>query len=147
MITIFNLGSTVVVPSLFLGKSGRRGFASIFLPDQFTVIFWTIWFFSDEGVWSILIDPSLTVQGIDNKTVKTCCTSLSNKLVPQITDWAQSSLPFMLCNTINSQFKEVHFSFLKLRVVWFKKDLCSESKNSLSERNALCWWICSLRSF
>ena len=43
MITIFNLGATAPVDtSLVLGKSGRRGFASIFLPDQFTVIFWTI---------------------------------------------------------------------------------------------------------
>ncbi len=29
-------------------------------------------------------------------------------------------------NTVNSRFKKVHFSFLKSRVVWFKKDLCSE---------------------
>ena len=49
--------------------------------------------------------------------------------------------------TVNSRFKKVHFSFLKSRVVWFKKDLCSESKNWLSEKNALCRWICNLRSF
>ena len=34
-----------------------------------------------------------------------------------------------LINTVNSRFKKAHFSFLKLRFVWFKKDLCSESKN------------------
>ena len=50
-------------------------------------------------------------------------------------------------NTVNSRFKKVHFSSLKSRVVWFKKDLCSESKNRLSEKNALCRWICNLRSF
>ena len=49
--------------------------------------------------------------------------------------------------TVNSRFKKVHFSFLKSRVVWFKKDLCSESKNRSSEKNALCRWICNLRSF
>ena len=49
--------------------------------------------------------------------------------------------------TVNSRFKKVHFSFLKSRVVWFRKDLCSESKNQLSEKNALCRWICNLRSF
>ena len=32
-------------------------------------------------------------------------------------------------NTVNSRFKKVHSSFFKSRVVWFKKDLCSESKN------------------
>ena len=50
-------------------------------------------------------------------------------------------------DTVNSWFKKVHFSFLKSRVVWFKKDLCSESKNRLSEKNALCRWIWNLRSF
>ena len=47
--------------------------------------------------------------------------------------------PRNLCSfcggTVNSWFKKVHFSFLKSRVVWFKKDLCSESKNWLSEKN------------
>ena len=50
--------------------------------------------------------------------------------------------------TVYSGFKKVLFSFLKSRVVWFKKDLCSESKNRSSEKkNALCRWICNLRSF
>ena len=48
---------------------------------------------------------------------------------------------------VNSRCKKVHFSFLKSRVVWFKKDLCSESKNRSSEKNALCWCICNLRSY
>ena len=39
-------------------------------------------------------------------------------------------------NTVNSRFKKVH-SFLKLRIVRFKKDLFSESKNRSSEKNAL----------
>ena len=52
----------------------------------------------------------------------------------------------ILGNTVNSWFKKVHFSFLNLRVVWFKKDLCSEFKNLSSEKNALCRWICNLRS-
>ena len=39
-------------------------------------------------------------------------------------------------STVNSWFKKVHFSFLKSRVVWFKKDLCSESKNRSSKNNA-----------
>ena len=50
-------------------------------------------------------------------------------------------------STVNSRFKKVHFSFLKSRVVWFKKDLCSESKNRSSEKYTLCMWICNLRSF
>ena len=49
--------------------------------------------------------------------------------------------------TVNSRFKKVHFSFLKSRVVWFKKDQCSKSKNRSSEKNALCRQICNLRSF
>ena len=52
-----------------------------------------------------------------------------------------------ILGTVNSRFKKVHFSFLKSRVVWCKKDLCSESKNRSSEKNALCSWICNLRSF
>ena len=28
-------------------------------------------------------------------------------------------------NTVNSRVKKVHYSFLKSRVVWFKKDLCT----------------------
>ena len=50
-------------------------------------------------------------------------------------------------STVNSRFKKLHFYFLKSRVVWFKKDLWYESKNRLSEKNALCRWICKLRSF
>ena len=49
--------------------------------------------------------------------------------------------------TLKSWFKNVHFFFLKSRLVWFKKDLCSESKNRLPEKNALCRWISNLRSF
>ena len=48
--------------------------------------------------------------------------------------------------TVNSRFKKLHFSFLKSRDVWFKKDLCSESRNRSSEKNAWCRWICKLRS-
>ena len=55
--------------------------------------------------------------------------------------------PFWLYNTVNSRFKKVQFSFLKSRVVWSKKYLCSESKNQSSKKNALCRWICNLRSF
>ena len=47
----------------------------------------------------------------------------------------------------NSWFKKVNISFLKSRVVWFKKDLCSKPKNRSSERNTSCRWICNLRSF
>ena len=36
--------------------------------------------------------------------------------------------------TVNSWFKKVHVSFLKSRVVWFKTDLCSESKSRSSEK-------------
>ena len=36
--------------------------------------------------------------------------------------------------TVNSRFKKVHFSFLESRVVWFKKDLCSESKSWSSKK-------------
>ena len=50
-------------------------------------------------------------------------------------------------STVESRFKKFHFSFLKSGVVWFQKDLCSESKNWSSEINALCRWICNLRSF
>ena len=42
--------------------------------------------------------------------------------------------------TVNSQFKRPHFSFLKSRVVLFKKDLCSESKDFAS-------YFCLLRIF
>ena len=49
--------------------------------------------------------------------------------------------------TVKSWFKKVHFFFLKSRLVWFKKDLCSESKNWTPQKNALCRWICNLRSF
>ena len=47
-------------------------------------------------------------------------------------------------NTVNSWFKKVHFSFLKSRVVWFKKDLCNESNNQSSKKFG---WICNLRPF
>ena len=50
-------------------------------------------------------------------------------------------------STVKSWFKKVHFFFLKSRLVWFKKDLCSESKNRFPEKNALCRWISNLRSF
>ena len=56
-------------------------------------------------------------------------------------------LVLKVINTVNSWCKKVYFSFLKSRVVWFKEDLCYESKNQLSEKNALCRWICNLRSF
>ena len=39
-----------------------------------------------------------------------------------------SKIPVKI-NMVNSQFRKAHFSFLRLRFVWFKKDLCSESKN------------------
>ena len=61
--------------------------------------------------------------------------------------WKRNSFEFKFDDTVNSQFKTVHFSFLKSRVVWFKKELCSESKNRSSEKNALFTWICNLRSF
>ena len=32
-------------------------------------------------------------------------------------------------STVNPRFKKVHFFFLKSRVVWCKKNLCSKSKN------------------
>ena len=35
------------------------------------------------------------------------------------------------CGTVNSWFKKVHFSFLKSRVVWFKKNLCTGCSNSI----------------
>ena len=44
--------------------------------------------------------------------------------------------------TVNSRFKKLLFSFLKLRVVWFKKDLSTESRNRLSQKNSLDRWIC-----
>ena len=50
-------------------------------------------------------------------------------------------------STVKSWFKKVHFFFLKSRLVWFKKDLCSESKNRLPPKNPLCRWISNLRSF
>ena len=50
-------------------------------------------------------------------------------------------------NTVNSRFKKFNFSFLKSRVVWFKKNLYSESKNRSTEKNAWCRWICNLISF
>ena len=34
--------------------------------------------------------------------------------------------------TGKSLFKKLHFSFLKSSVVWFKKDLCTESKKCLT---------------
>ena len=46
----------------------------------------------------------------------------------------------MICNcawgfsTVNSRFKKVNFSSLKSRVVWFRKDLCSEPKNRSSKK-------------
>ena len=49
--------------------------------------------------------------------------------------------------TVNFWYKKVHFFFLQSRVFWFKKDLCGEPKNRSSEKNALCRWICNLRSF
>ena len=54
------------------------------------------------------------------------------------------------CTTGKSRFKKLHFSFLKSRVVWFKKDLCTEFKNSsYQKKNALCTyllrWICKLQ--
>ena len=51
-----------------------------------------------------------------------------------------------LSSAVNSRFKKLRFSFLKSRVVWFKKDLLYEPKNQASERNTLCRWICKLRS-
>ena len=44
----------------------------------------------------------------------------------------------IVTSTVNSRFKKPHFSFLKSRVVWFKKDLCTEFKNRSSEKNASC---------
>ena len=68
---------------------------------------------------------------------------------PNNSDWADrpNKLWGIFGSTVNSQFKKVYFFFLKSKVVWFKKDLCSESKNRSSEKNALCRWICNLRSF
>ena len=37
-------------------------------------------------------------------------------------------------HTGESRFKKPYFSFLQLRVVWFKKDLCIESKNRSSKK-------------
>jgi hypothetical protein len=53
----------------------------------------------------------------------------------------------LLGSTVNSRFKKVHFSFLISRYVWFKKDLCSESKNWSPEKNALCRLILQLEIF
>ena len=53
---------------------------------------------------------------------------------------------YLLVCTVNSQFKKVHFSFLRSRDLR-KIYICSESKDRLSEKNALCRWICNLRSF
>ena len=44
--------------------------------------------------------------------------------------WNQSMFELKFDDTVNSWFKKVHFSFLKSRVVWFKKD----SKNLLSKK-------------
>ena len=44
---------------------------------------------------------------------------------------------FLMLGTVNSRLKKVHFSFLKSSIVWFKKVLCSESNNWLSEKNTL----------
>ena len=41
-------------------------------------------------------------------------------------------------STVKSWFKKVHFFSLKSRLVWFKKDLCSKSKNRLPPKKALC---------
>ena len=89
----------------------------------------------------------------------------SEKLVPKdiYTTTMKSNLNFSFCKrqiilftvcleiettcTVNSRFMNVHFSFLKSRVVWFEKDLCSEFKNRSSEKNALFRWIRNLRSF
>ena len=44
--------------------------------------------------------------------------------------------------TVNSRFKKLLFSFLKFRVVCFKKDLSTESRNRVSQKNSLYKWIC-----
>ena len=49
--------------------------------------------------------------------------------------------------TVRPRFKKLHFSFLKSRVVWFKKDLCTESKNRLSDKNAWCRQFFKLKYF
>ena len=67
-----------------------------------------------------------------------------------IISWFQLLLKpefWSVSSTVNSRFKKVNFSFLKSRVVWFKKNLWSDSKNWPSEKNVLCRWICNLRSF
>ena len=45
--------------------------------------------------------------------------------------------PFFYVNTGKSRFKKLHFSFLKSRVVSFKKDLFIESKTACSKKNCL----------
>ena len=41
---------------------------------------------------------------------------------------------FPFFSTVKSRFRKLHFFFLKSRVVWFKKDLCTESKNRSSKK-------------
>ena len=59
--------------------------------------------------------------------------SLTWPYVVEISEHAWCS-KFKFMGTVNSRFGKVHFSFLQSRVVRFKKDLCSESKNQLSEK-------------
>ena len=47
---------------------------------------------------------------------------------------AMGSDPFSITITGKSRFKKPHFFFLKSRVVWFKKDLCTESENRSAEK-------------
>ena len=52
---------------------------------------------------------------------------------------SNSGTLWQLATTVNSWLKKVYFSFLKSRVVWFKTDLCSESKNRSSEKKCLMY--------
>ena len=48
-------------------------------------------------------------------------------------NWRKNKI-LLNISTVNSRFKKVHFSFLKSRVIWFRKDLFSEFKNRSSEK-------------
>ena len=52
----------------------------------------------------------------------------------QVSLWMWNIFVLRYSSTVKCWFKKFHFSFLKSRVVWFKKKICSDSKNQSSEK-------------